>query len=87
MAPIVYDNDYVVDAMTEAGWPLRWQAWPATGSDQPGWKSNDGGRSFEIERDATDPAWIVYRHFVPSLDDWAADQRMAACRAISRSRN
>ncbi len=28
MAQIVYDNDYLVDAMTEKGWPLRWQTWP-----------------------------------------------------------
>ena len=32
MSQTVYDNDYVVAAMTEAGWPLRWQNWSAGGS-------------------------------------------------------
>ena len=29
MAQIVYDNDYVDDELTKAGWPLRWQSFPA----------------------------------------------------------
>jgi signal peptidase I len=75
MAQIVYDNDYVVDAMTQAGWPLRWQNWPADaseGSGSDGWKSDDGGRSFAIESAAGDIRWLRYRHYVPSLFDWQA---------------
>lgn len=70
MAQVVYDNDYVVDAMTEAGWPLRWQAWPATESAGESWKSDDGGRSFAIGRAEGDVRWLRYRHFVPSIFDW-----------------
>ncbi len=42
MAQDVYDNDYVVDWMTQAGWPLRWQP---IGSEKAAWTSPDGGRS------------------------------------------
>ncbi len=70
MAPIVYDNDYVVDAMTKKGWPLRWQEHAAGASDEGGWKSPDGGRSFEIDGSAGGERWLGYRHFVPSLNDW-----------------
>jgi signal peptidase I len=71
MAQIVYDNDYVVDEMTKAGWPLRWQQFPA---DDAGWKSEDGGRSFAIDRGANETGsaekWLRYQHFVPSIPDW-----------------
>ena len=70
MAPIVYDNDYVVDAMTEKGWPLRWQEHSAAASDAGGWQSPDKGRSFEIDGSSTEDRWLGYRHFVPTLDDW-----------------
>ncbi|MEX0979098.1 MAG: S26 family signal peptidase, partial [Pirellulales bacterium] len=75
MTQIVYDNDYVVDSMTEAGWPLRWQHWPAQGVDGKGWKSTDGGRSFTIAAADSDVQWLRYRHFVPSLADWQAMKR------------
>jgi signal peptidase I len=76
MAQIVYDNDYVVDAMTKAGWPLRWQAMPsATGSSESSFKSDDGGRSFATRGSAGQTEWLRYRHFVPSLDDWQALRR------------
>jgi signal peptidase I len=72
MAQMVYDNDYVVDAMTQAGWPLRWQPWPAAQpTAQGGWKSSDGSRSYEIDAQAGDPQWLRYRHFAPSIDEWA----------------
>jgi signal peptidase I len=66
MAQIVYDNDYVVDAMTKAGWPLRWQ--DLAGNKQ-GWQSGDGGRSFATSGSA-DTRWLRYQHFVPSIEDW-----------------
>lgn len=70
MAQMVYDNDYVVDSMTERGWPLRWQSLPTNPQDGGGWVSPDGGRSFDI--DGADPnlRWLRYQHFVPSLHDW-----------------
>ncbi len=75
MAQIVYDNDYVVDAMTEAGWPLRWQAWPLPSVvKDTSWKSPDGGRSFATTGSRQEQ-WIRYQHFVPSLADWRALDR------------
>jgi len=66
MAQAVYNNDYVVDAMTAAGWPLRWQP---MGSDAGGWTSTDGGRSYETaEGDGEN--WIRYQHFTPNDNDW-----------------
>jgi signal peptidase I len=76
MAQIVYDNDYVVDSMTAAGWPLRWQSWPSANANTKGWASADGGRSFSIEPPADDTVhWLRYRHFVPSIDDWRRIKR------------
>jgi hypothetical protein len=72
MAQIVYDNDYVVDAMTKAGWPLRWQSWPPQPmKEDNGWSSDDGGRSFATSGSPQEQ-WLRYRHFVPSLNDWRA---------------
>jgi signal peptidase I len=82
MAQIVYDNDYVLDSMTEAGWPLRWQELNANSA---AWKSDDGGRSFATTGSATksagsapqsaDTNWLRYRHYVPSIDDWQSLDR------------
>ncbi|MEX0677829.1 MAG: S26 family signal peptidase [Pirellulales bacterium] len=80
MAQIVYDNDYVVDAMTKAGWPLRWQAWPSGAPGALNWTSSDGGRSFSIARQAPGIQWLRYRHFAPSLYDWQALKRGRAAR-------
>jgi signal peptidase I len=72
MAQMVYDNDYVVDSMTQAGWPLRWQSWPAAEpTAQGGWKSSDGSRSYAVDAQAGDPLWLRYQHFAPSIDEWA----------------
>ncbi len=71
MAQIVYDNDYVVDAMTEKGWPVRWHPWPATDAEtEGGWRSPDGSRSYEIDSSPDDVRWIGYQHFTPSINDW-----------------
>ncbi|HEX4143900.1 MAG TPA: signal peptidase I [Pirellulales bacterium] len=67
MSQAVYDNDYVVDSMTAAGWPLRWQPMESNGSD--GWASNDGGRSYEIAGGDSEH-WIRYQHFTPDDGDW-----------------
>ncbi len=71
MAQIVYDNDYIVDEMSEKGWPLRWQSMPADRSQsQSVWKSSDRGRSYEVDGSAANPSWIRYQHFAPSTGDW-----------------
>ncbi len=67
MAQMVYDNDYVVDDMTDKGWPLRWQ--PTGGAE---WQSDDRGRSFHVEASPGDTQWLRYQHFVPTLEDWKA---------------
>jgi signal peptidase I len=72
MAQIVYDNDYIVDEMTQKGWPLRWQAWPASDDAKRAWQSSDGGRSFEAGPGESGERWLRYQHFVPSLEDWEA---------------
>jgi signal peptidase I len=71
MAQIVYDNDYVVDAMTKKGWPLRWQPWPAEASSgRDGWSTDDGSRTYQIDGGAGETHWLGYRHYTPSIDDW-----------------
>lgn len=64
----VYNNDYVLDRLVEAGWPLRWQADKPSG--QGNWESEDGGRSFAADGTANTDRWIRYRHIVPYALDW-----------------
>ncbi len=85
MAQIVYDNDYVVDAMTESGWPLRWQAVssPMAGESSAAgaipaatagahWTSEDRGRSFAVKEKTPEMQWLRYQHVPPSITDWQA---------------
>jgi signal peptidase I len=69
MSQAVYDNDYVVKSMTEAGWPLRWQPWPAGDAAANPWKIEDDGRSFSVAG-GKETAWIRYQHFIPFAADW-----------------
>ena len=76
MAQAVYDNDFVVDSMTQKGWPVRWQPWPASDARSAGpWKSADGSRSYETDGSAPTEAWIRYRHFVPTPENWRTLER------------
>jgi len=77
MAQMVYDNDYVVDDMTKAGWPVRWQPWNGPAGEQSTWASNDGGRSYSTDS-TTGPQWLRYQHLPPSQSDWKALERGAA---------
>jgi signal peptidase I len=71
MAQIVYDNDYLIDLMTEKGWPLRWQPWPEADPSAAGaWTTSDGSRSYSVDGSAGDVRWLGYQHFVPSIMDW-----------------
>ena len=72
MAQAVYDNDYVVDAMTAAGWPLRWQPMGSAGDSN--WASSDGGRSYETAGGEGE-SWIRYQHFTPDDGDWREMER------------
>jgi signal peptidase I len=63
---IVYDNDYVVPKLVEAGLPERWQAM------QPGgeaWKTSDDFKSFHHEG-AGGESWLGYQHLVATPDQW-----------------
>lgn len=70
MLQLVYDNNYIVDQMTQAGWPRRWQTWPAADGTLPDWQSTDGGRSYKLEREPNGEAWLRYQNFVPLAPDW-----------------
>jgi signal peptidase I len=63
----VYDNNYVLPWMVEAGWPPRWR--PV--AEGPGnWVTSADYRSFQADGSAQGEVWIGYRHFVPSFSLW-----------------
>ena len=77
----VYNHDYRVPVLEEAGWPLRWaslQAAPRDGSDfrwtddASGWTHDDVARSFSLASDASGSGlkWLRYRHLAPNVHDW-----------------
>jgi signal peptidase I len=57
----------------QAGWPLRWQAQSPA---EAGWQvdATVAGRNvrqrYAVEAAAGAAAWLRYRHFIPSYDDW-----------------
>lgn len=65
----VHDTRFVADELTKAGWPARWQ--PLGEPDASTWKSQDGGRSFQIAANvSSDLHWLRYQHIVPSQGHW-----------------
>jgi signal peptidase I len=67
----VYDNDYVLPKIIEAGWPARWQSWNAAGSGAQGaWVTSKDYRWFETDGRAAGETWIRYQHFVPPPYQW-----------------
>ena len=64
MLQLVDDSAYVPQALIDAGWPQRWH-----GTD--GWGTNDSGRTYQIDGNTQRDAWLHYRHFVPTENDWA----------------
>lgn len=68
MAQPVYDNDFVAPAMEKKGWPERWQTPPGFTP----WVRSEDHKSFSTDGKGDQPAWIAYRHFVPTYDDWRA---------------
>lgn len=65
----VYDNSYVVPEIIQQGWPARWNSIPAR---DPGaaWQPSDDLRSFHTGGSAEQEAWLRYRHYAPSFEDW-----------------
>ncbi|WP_254512158.1 signal peptidase I [Anatilimnocola floriformis] len=72
MLQIVDDSDHIPPVLTKLGWPTRWREITADNSPQAAWKTADGGASFSCAEVPTGTAWLRYRHFAPSYDDWAA---------------
>jgi signal peptidase I len=64
----VYDNDYVLPQLIERGWPPRWASDPGR-ADGGVWTSQDY-RSFQVEGSGDQAAWLRYRHFVPTAEQW-----------------
>ena len=69
---MVYDNDCLPLRLQEHGWPARWQPENSTEATEASgtWQGLDDGRSFAIESSSGDEAWLRYRHFAPTWEDW-----------------
>lgn len=63
----VYDNDHRSAALDAWGWPARWQVADESTAEV---EVLDGQRRFSIRADENQSAWVRYRHFVPSYEDW-----------------
>jgi signal peptidase I len=70
MLQLVDDTDYIAEALTSVGWPLRWQEWTRDGSKQPAWQAENSGKSFITAGTHEHDAWLRYKHLVPSHQDW-----------------
>ncbi len=68
---LVDDSNFIAKDLTAIGWPLRWQAWNAGGSQEHTWKTDDNGRSYATTGSHGHDAWLRYRHLIPSHADWS----------------
>lgn len=69
----VYDNDYSMDELLDAGWPSRWQPTNAAGevmNEGNAWTTDDRGHTFQITTPTKETSWISYRHILPSFKEW-----------------
>jgi len=72
MAQVVHDNDFVSQALTDRGWPNRWEEW---GLDENSyWQVSEDSRTFSINGKQPGDSWIRYAHTVPSEENWYHDQ-------------
>lgn len=65
MLQLVDDNDRLQPGWHQRGWPPRWAP---EDSPSAGWTASEDWRSFSFAGDG--PARLVYRHYVPTYDDW-----------------
>ena len=65
----VYDNDYVLPKLIEAGVEPRWQPWASGGPKSP-WTTSSDYKSFAAEGQAGGTAWLRYQHIVPTQEIW-----------------
>ncbi|MBI2826089.1 MAG: signal peptidase I [Planctomycetia bacterium] len=64
----VYDNDYVVPKLVEAGLTARWQ--PLADGGNGGWQALDGLKSYRTDGSGIQESWLGYRHCVPTQAEW-----------------
>src|SRR5262245_4300217 len=64
----VYDNDYVLAKLIEAGIEPRWRPWAAAGEASP-WKTSADYKSFTVDGSAG-PAWLRYQNIQPTAAIW-----------------
>jgi signal peptidase I len=67
----VYDNDYVVPELIQAGMPPRWQPWAAPGQPNA-WKPIADLKSFETDGQVPGQSWLRYQHILPTGAIWDA---------------
>jgi signal peptidase I len=65
----VYDNDYVLPRLIQAGMPPRWQPWAAPTTSSP-WKTSEDFKSFQTDGSTPGRAWLRYEHILPSDTIW-----------------
>lgn len=70
MLQIVDDSNHIPPLLTKLGWPTRWRELLGENA-KPAWKTEDGGKSFSVAEVPAGTAWLRYRHFAPTYDDWA----------------
>jgi signal peptidase I len=66
----VYDNDYVVPELIEAGMPQRWQSWDVAPTSAA-WKPSADYKSFEATSQSGPPSWLRYQNIVPDQRVWS----------------
>lgn len=74
MRQLVHDTNYDPVELYKAQWPLRWQP---QGENSP-WKPEVDvedealviNQKYSVDSTGNDTAWLRYRHFVPSYENW-----------------
>ncbi len=83
MLQLVHDTNYQSPELLAAGWPLRWQDWQSP--DSPKWAARSDEKGFELLGVTATPAWLRYRHVIPTDDDWEKIERGRAPTTLQKS--
>jgi signal peptidase I len=72
MRQFVHDTEYDPAELYKTGWPLRWQPQDGTAMWQVEAEADDltVRARYNVDAPAGEAAWLRYRHFVPSYDEW-----------------
>ncbi len=69
MLQTVYDHDYVVPSLVEAGWPSRFASDDVEGL--PAFSASEDLKSYEVKQTGVGLAWLHYQHVPPPRSfDW-----------------